>query len=133
MQSFDSPVILHKSINSNTAKTLLSMLEQVTSNPDGTGLNTYMEYINIGGKTGTGEIWDNQKNEYSSEEFFSSFASIFPIDNPKYVMIVSIEAPKYEYRWGSQTAVPCTKRIIENIILYDKSLMESLNNINELA
>ena len=48
-------------------------------------------------------------------------------------MIVSIEAPMYEKRWGSQSAVPCSKKIIENIILYDKNLMKSLNSIDEKA
>jgi len=61
--------------------------------------------------------------EYSKNEFISSFASIFPIDNPKYVMIISIEAPMYNKRWGSESAVPCAKSIIEDIIFYDKNLI----------
>ena len=48
-------------------------------------------------------------------------------------MIISIEAPIYEKRWGSQSAVPCSKKIIEDIILYDKDLMQRLDKINEKA
>jgi len=133
IQEFDDPIILNNSLNFNTTQLLISLLEEVIINSDGTGSNAYTEYIRIGGKTGTGEIWDINEKQYSNKDFFSSFASIFPINNPKYVMIVSIEAPVYEKRWGSQSAVPCTKKIIENIILYDKNLMESLNIIDEKA
>ena len=38
-------------------------------------------------------------------------------------MIISIEAPEYAKRWGGESAVPCAKSIIENIIFYDKELM----------
>ena len=59
--------------------------------------------------------------EYSKTEYISSFASIFPIENPKYVLIISLEAPSYDKRWG-ESAVPCAKNIIEEIIFYDKEL-----------
>ena len=38
-------------------------------------------------------------------------------------MIISIEAPEeYDKRWGGETAAPCAKNIIKNIMLYDKEL-----------
>ena len=38
-------------------------------------------------------------------------------------MIISIEAPEeYDKRWGGETAAPCAKNIINNMILYDKDL-----------
>jgi len=123
---FNKPIVLDNNINSNTSEFLLSILEKTITDTNGTAANAYSNYIRIGGKTGTAEIWDKNTNQYSSEEFISSFASIFPINNPKYVMIVSIEAPIYEKRWGSQSAVPCAKKIIEDIIFYDKNIIKSL-------
>ena len=114
------PIILYKNMEQRTSDIALSLLEKTVI--EGTAKNTYLHSLNIGGKTGTAEIWDADKKEYSKNEFISSFASIFPIDNPKYVMIISIEAPMYNKRWGGESAVPCAKSIIEDIIFYDKEL-----------
>ena len=70
------------------------------------------------------EVEKRHNKEYSKNEFISSFASVFPIENPKYVMIISIEAPMYNKRWGGESAVPCAKSIIEDIIFYDKELID---------
>ena len=123
---FNEPIVLDNNINYNTSELLLSILEKTITDSNGTATNAYSDYIRIGGKTGTAEIWDNSTSQYSNEEFISSFASIFPINDPKYVMIVSIEAPMYEKRWGSQSAVPCTKKIIEDIIIYNKNKIKNL-------
>ncbi len=119
IDNFDQPIIIRKNLKSKTSDFLISNLNQVVEN--GTGKKAYIDEINIGGKTGTAEIWDAENKEYSKENYFSSFATIFPINNPKYVMIISIEVP-YEKRWGGETAAPCAKNIIKNIMLYDKEL-----------
>ena len=68
---------------------------------EGTAKKAYIPGFSIGGKTGTAEIWDIDNKEYSKTEYISSFASIFPIENPKYVLIISLEAPSYnkEMEW----------------------------------
>lgn len=120
-ESINKPSILYKTMSENTSKVMVDLLQKTVE--DGTAKKTYLEQFNIGGKTGTAEIWDIKNREYSKNEFISSFASVFPINNPKYVMIISIEAPEYAKRWGGESAVPCSKSIIENIIFYDKELI----------
>tara|TARA_Y100001970_G_scaffold160165_1_gene195936 strand:- start:2818 stop:4563 length:1746 start_codon:yes stop_codon:yes gene_type:complete len=115
------PTILYKNMEQKTSDTALDLLEKTVI--EGTAKKAYLNGINIGGKTGTAEIWDAEKKEYSKHEFISSFASVFPIDKPKYVIIISIEAPIYSKRWGGESAAPCAKRIIEDIIFYDKELL----------
>ena len=123
---FESPIIIKRNIKKETSKYLLNTLNDVVLN--GTGIKAKISGIQIGGKTGTGEIWNSDKNEYSKNDFISSFASIFPLNNPEYVLIVSIEAPSnYDNRWGGETAAPCTKEIIKQILLYDKSLRINQN------
>ena len=124
IDNFDQPTIIRKNLKSKTSDFLISNLNQVVEN--GTGKKAYIDEINIGGKSGTAEIWDAENKEYSKENYFSSFATIFPINNPKYVMIISIEVP-YEKRWGGETAAPCAKNIIKNIMLYDKELRTKNN------
>ena len=119
--NFDQPIVIRKNLKTETSKFLLSNLSKVVT--EGTGKKAYINEIEIGGKTGTAEIWDKDENQYSKKDYYSSFATIFPINNPKYVMVITIEAPKeYNKRWGGETAAPCAKNIIKNILLYDKEL-----------
>ena len=129
-ESTYDPIILYKNMSENTSKIMLKLLQKTVE--DGTAKKTYLEKFNSGGKTGTAEIWDLENREYSKNEFISSFASVFPIENPKYVMIISIEAPEYNKRWGGESAVPCAKSIIENIIFYDNELINK-NSVNAKA
>ncbi len=123
---FNKPTVVRRNIKLETSKYLLSSLKDVIEK--GTGTKAIIKGVEIGGKTGTGEIWSDKISGYSSEEFISSFVSLFPISNPKYVMVVSIEAPSdYEKRWGGETAAPCSKNIIKNILLYDKDLRTDKN------
>lgn len=119
--NFEKPIIIRQNLKKETSKFFASALANVINK--GTGKKAYTDGITIGGKTGTSEIWDQENNTYSEKNYISSFAAVFPIDNPQYVMIISIEAPEdYNKRWGGETAAPCTKNIIENIMLYDKNL-----------
>ena len=129
-EQFSKPTILYKNMKEKTSNKSLSLLEKTVS--EGTAKKAYLHELNIGGKTGTAEIWDIDNKEYSKHEFISSFASIFPIDKPKYVMIISIEAPIYNKRWGGESAAPCARSIIEDIIFYDKELINK-NVLNEKA
>ena len=66
------------------------MLEKVVS----TGTATSMDLVkyDIAGKTGTAQKYKNgHLNNY-----IATFASIFPSNNPDYVMIISIDEPEYE-------------------------------------
>ena len=119
-QDFSEPTILYRNISKKTSDKLLSMLKKTVD--EGTAKKGYITGFSTGGKTGTAEIWDINNKEYSKTDYISSFASIFPIENPKYVLIISLEAPSYNKRWSGESAVPCAKNIIEEIIFYDKEL-----------
>ena len=93
---------------------------------NGTAENLNLNGYNIGGKTGTAQKFI--ENSYSKNEFISSFASVFPIESPKYVLLVSIDSPKYGYHWANQSAVPATKEIIKRIIIWDDDMHISNNN-----
>ncbi len=99
---------------------LLSLGEVVVK---GTAKNLNLNGYKIGGKTGTAQKFYD--GEYSKNEFVSSFASIFPIDKPKYVMIISIDSPEYGKHWSNESAVPTAKKIINRIIVNDKSFFNN--------
>ena len=102
-------------------KTLLQMMEDVVN--EGTATKARIPGFRIGGKTGTAEKFIN--GAYSKHEFISSFAAIFPIENPKYVCVVSVDSPDY-YRgkhWGNETAAPIVKEIFERLIINNKEFI----------
>ena len=78
-----------------------------------------MNGYNIGGKTGTAQKFIN--DSYSKNEFISSFVSIFPINNPKYIILISIDSPTYGYHRANQSSVPASKEIIKKIIISNKN------------
>ena len=46
------------------------------------------------------------RKKYSKRNFISSFAAVFPLENPQYVCVISVDSPAYGYHWGNETAAP---------------------------
>ena len=73
----------------------------------------------VGGKTGTADK-PSAQGGYDKEKNITSFASIFPIDEPKYVLVVALDEaqdtsgpePKRTAGW---TAVPVSAEIIARV------------------
>ena len=116
---------LRQVFNKDISNKILSSLEEVVIK--GTAKNLNLNGYKIGGKTGTAQKFSDGK--YSKNEFVSSFASIFPIDKPKYVMIISIDSPEYGKHWSNESAVPTAKKIINRIIINDKSFLNKPSTI----
>ena len=91
----------------------------------GTGTNAIIPGYNVAGKTGTAEKFID--GAYSEKYFVSSFASIFPSDNPKFVCVISVDSPEYHKHWGNMTAAPIVKEIYKQIIINDY-LSDNQNN-----
>ena len=72
----------------------------------------------VGGKTGTAEkISGGTYNEHAK---VASFVSAFPIDKPKYVVLVMVDEPKgtketYGYATGGWVAAPVVGRVIQRM------------------
>nr|YP_001019071.1 penicillin-binding protein [Chlorokybus atmophyticus]A2CI41.1 RecName: Full=Peptidoglycan D,D-transpeptidase FtsI homolog [Chlorokybus atmophyticus]ABM87954.1 penicillin-binding protein [Chlorokybus atmophyticus] len=96
-----------------TTKLLLDMLEDVIWN--GTGSSCFVEGYRIGGKTGTSQK-HTQEGGYSKTKIITSFAAIFPTEDPQYVILTVIDEPNIPLSFGSNTAAPIVKSIIESLI-----------------
>ena len=84
---------------------------------EGSGRRAEVEGYAVGGKTGTAEkVVDGQ---YSSKKKLNSFLSAFPINDPRYVMLVMIDEPKPLEGEKSATAglnaAPTTAAIIRRV------------------
>jgi cell division protein FtsI (penicillin-binding protein 3) len=91
-----------KVLKNDVSKKMNTILRKVVS--EGTAKLVNVEGYQVGGKTGTAEQVNN--SIYSNTKI-NTLASIFPTENPKYVLIVMLESTKnnkeyiYEYRDGS--------------------------------
>ena len=69
---------------------------------DGSGRQADVSGFNVGGKTGTAEKVVHGR--YSTDVRFNAFLSAFPIDDPKYVVLVVIDEPKADKPGAGVTA-----------------------------
>ncbi|HUZ72275.1 MAG TPA: penicillin-binding protein 2 [Stellaceae bacterium] len=72
----------------------------------------------IGGKTGTAEKVAGRR--YLRHELLSSFVGVFPINNPRYVVLISIDEPHgdkqtHGFATGGWVAAPAVKDTIERM------------------
>lgn len=117
----NSPRVVRKISNPAVLDTLSFYLQSVVDY--GTATGTRLNYINIAGKTGTAEkIIDGV---YSKEKYTSIFAGFFPVDSPKYVIVIVFDEPMYEnyYYYASMSAVPTFKELVTNIISLPKNTL----------
>ncbi len=84
----------------------------------GTGRRADAKGYLVGGKTGSAE--KSRNRGYSRTGLISSFLGVFPMDAPRYVMLVMLDEPKGTratrgYRTGGWVAAPVVRRVIERI------------------
>ena len=117
-------------LNKEVSKKINPILRKIVSTKEGTAGFANVKGYDIGGKTGTADI--AAEGGYSKKKI-NTFASVFPISNPKFVLVVMLDEPKankefvYHYRDGRNpykgnwrntagwTTVWTTGQIIEKI------------------
>ena len=118
-------------ITQENSKIINEILRKIVTSEQGTANLANIAGYEIAGKTGTAQ--KSIKGKYSKKKI-NTFASIFPISSPKYVLIVLLDEPKlsetyiYEYNDGKKrkiigtpfntagwTSVEVAKNIIEKI------------------
>ena len=104
-----------KIFSNEVSRIVLEWMESVVDN--GSGVGAKIDGYRIGGKTGTSQKAINGR--YTSKKV-CSFVATFPINDPKYVVLVVIDEPSKAYAYGSTVAVPVAKEIIESLIVIEK-------------
>ncbi|WP_367567453.1 peptidoglycan D,D-transpeptidase FtsI family protein [Lacrimispora sp.] len=109
VHAFDYPVkegILSK----ETSETMRYILEQVVA--EGSGKRAGVEGFRIGGKTATSE-----KLPRSLKKYISSFIGFAPANDPKVIILITIDEPEGIY-YGGTIAAPVVGDIFKNILPY---------------
>lgn len=107
------PQVKSVSVSAQTASEMLSVMEYVVK--EGGAGSAKIAGYRIGGKTGTAS--KATKGGYSDSDFLSSFIGVAPVDDPQFTMIVLVDSPRGKI-YGSQTAAPCAKAIMQEILQY---------------
>jgi cell division protein FtsI/penicillin-binding protein 2 len=104
-------------IKKRTASEMCLVLEQVVLK--GTGRRGKVPGYRAGGKTGTAEKWDNVLKIYREDKKFCTFAGILPVQDPRFVCIVTIDEPSgfpEDFQVGGGTiAAPVFGQVAERI------------------
>lgn len=80
----------------------LMRLNAISTGGSGSRMNEAAQGYRVGGKTGTAEkVVDGR---YSSSKVTNFFASAFPLDNPRYTMVIMVDEPKAENAQSGTTA-----------------------------
>lgn len=79
----------------------------------GTGSAAQLARFRVAGKTGTSRIF--RDGRYVSE-YYSSFAGVFPAEDPQLVVVVRIENPRGGVFYGGETAAPLVREMLEQAL-----------------
>lgn len=111
----NSPVVVRKVFEDDTSRRVRQYMEAVVTK--GTGKGVQIKGYRIGGKTGTAQ--KSGLKGYDNRKYFSSFIAFFPVDNPKYIVLISINEPKVGGKHhGSEVALPSVRNVLEKLIKY---------------
>lgn len=108
LSSHDSTPV-RQVVSEETSALVRLCLEYVVSS--GTGRNGQVHGYRIGGKTGTAD-------KGNTGDVVLSFMCFAPADDPKYIMLLTLDSPTGEGRGGGGTVAPYASRIMGEILPY---------------
>jgi len=103
-------------ISPKTSEQMRKLMRLVVEH--GTGTQAAAPGYVVGGKTGTAEKLSGR--HYAEKKLLSSFVGIFPINDPKYLILTVIDEPhpnkqSHGYATAGWTVAPATSRIVQRI------------------
>ncbi len=109
------PQEVRQVISAETAHRLSIILEGEVVN--GTGKNAFIDNYTVGGKTGTAQKI-KPGGGYMDSEYISSFIGYSPVEKPRLVCMVVVDAPQGYPYYGGWVAAPVFKEIVKDSLHY---------------
>ncbi|OEY66692.1 peptidoglycan D,D-transpeptidase FtsI family protein [Marinobacter sp. X15-166B] len=95
-------------LSETVTREVRDMLREAVAN--GTGRRAQPALYSAGGKTGTVHLVG--KHGYEDSQYKAVFAGMAPIDNPKIVTVVAVDAPQAGEYYGGEVAAPVFSRVM---------------------
>jgi cell division protein FtsI (penicillin-binding protein 3) len=108
--------VINQVFSQKTSEKMRNLMRLVVAR--GTGGKAAVSGYRVGGKTGTAEKYG--KGGYRKKALISSFVAAFPIEAPRYVLLIIVDEPKgnkstHYYATGGWVAAPVVKKLVERI------------------
>lgn len=100
--------------NPATHKKMIDMMKKVTEE-GGTAIKAGIPGFDVAGKTGTSQKFIG--GQYSQNRFFATFVGFVPADNPRLVLLVTLDEPQNAH-YGGTVAGPYFRNIAERTLRY---------------
>ncbi|MGQ9797737.1 MAG: penicillin-binding protein [Ignavibacterium sp.] len=108
------PKQIRRVVSEQTSIVMKNILRGVVKN--GTGKNADVEFISVGGKTGTSQKLVD--GSYSKAHYNSSFIGFFPVEDPQVVCLILVNSPDVG-KYGGLVAAPIFKSVASRIVQKD--------------
>ena len=125
-------------LNENLPKQIRQVISKETSDrmreylrgvvERGTGKSAKLDFISVGGKTGTSQKLINGK--YSKSQYNSSFIGFFPVENPQILCLILVNSPE-KGKYGGAVAAPIFKEVAERLVRSDEKFFQSAPTIKQ--
>ena len=119
---------LTKVVSSNTVKKMMDLMDETVNSKDTavTGYRYHTDKLTLTGKTGTANYTQNGKYVSGQYSTIRSFAGLFPKDDPKYIIYVSVK----KFQGASNSLGNIIKKMVESVVTY-KNLSDKDSNVDE--
>lgn len=106
------PRVIRRVIDGQVAHDISRVLVDVTES--GTGTRARLTSFAVAGKSGTSRAY-RTGDGYAEGEYFATFVSFFPAEDPQLLVYVKLESPEGVY-YGGAAAAPVTRATMEAIL-----------------
>lgn len=119
---------LTKVVSSSTIKKMMDLMDETVNSEDTavTGYRYHTDKLTLIGKTGTANYTQNGKYVSGQYSTIRSFAGLFPKDDPKYIIYVSVK----KFQGASSSLGNIIKKMVESVVTY-KNLSDKDSNVDE--
>ena len=106
----DSPPSGERILDDAVCRSLIQLLEAVTTQEGATGVRAKIPGYRVAGKTGT--AWKSINGSYSKDRYTSVFAGMAPASNPRLASVVVIDEPTAGKYMGGDVSAPVFSSVV---------------------
>jgi cell division protein FtsI (penicillin-binding protein 3) len=106
----DAPPAGERILDQTVCRSLIQLLEAVTTQEGATGVRAKIPGYRVAGKTGT--AWKSVNGSYSKDRYTSVFAGMAPASNPRLAAVVVIDEPTAGKYMGGDVSAPVFSAVV---------------------